>query len=291
MTNATDADPKLKAEIEGWAEPFKVFAAEVLGESTVELDQTLCQKQECVLGNFMADAMLAYRLNQSDTADFALINSGGIRATIDVGPITRGEVLTSFPFGNSIVEIEVTGEELWSTLEGVYSAFSQFNQKIITSKIQVSKNINITWDSAAGNGTKLVSVSIAGAPLVNTTTYNIVTLDFLAGGKYTSPLQNPQITNRNPQAATTSSRRRPTSSPSTPKIKFSSATSPLNPPSPSALKAVSSTLTAPPPARPPPQAALHPGPDPPPARHQLQEPVPEQRLPQAPFTPSVWRLW
>lgn len=130
----------------------------------------------------MADAMLEYRLNVSNTADFALINNGGIRASIDVGPVTRGEVLTSFPFGNSIVEIELSGEDLWKTLEGVYSAFSQFNQKILTSKIQVSRGINITWDSTHANGTKLVSVQIGGAPLDNATIYNIVTLDFLAGG-------------------------------------------------------------------------------------------------------------
>ena len=61
----------------------------------------------------MADAMLAYRLNSTDDADFALINAGGIRATIDQGPITRGEVLTSFPFGNSLVEITISGDDLW----------------------------------------------------------------------------------------------------------------------------------------------------------------------------------
>ena len=61
-----------------------------------------------LLGDFMADAMLAYRLNESASADFALINAGGIRATIDEGPITRGEVLTSFPFGNSLVEISMS---------------------------------------------------------------------------------------------------------------------------------------------------------------------------------------
>lgn len=130
----------------------------------------------------MADAMLAYRLNQSDTADFALINAGGIRATIDEGPITRGEVLTSFPFGNAIVEIELTGEELWKSLEGVYSEASLYNQKVVTSKIQVSRNINITWDSAAANGTRLVSLAIGDEPFSNTTVYNVVTLDFLAGG-------------------------------------------------------------------------------------------------------------
>ncbi|CZT50612.1 related to 5`-nucleotidase precursor [Rhynchosporium secalis] len=182
LTNATAQDPELQAEITAWRGPFEAFAAEVAGESNVELDQTKCRAGECLLGQFMADAMLAYRLNQSDTADFALINSGGVRATIDEGPITRGEVLTSFPFGNAIVEIEVDGDELWKTLEGVYTGVNQYNQKAITSIIQVSKGIEITWDSTESNGTRLVRVNIGDEPLDSEAIYNVVTLDFLAGG-------------------------------------------------------------------------------------------------------------
>lgn len=47
LDNKTIAEPELKAEIIEWAEPFKVFAAQVLGESSVELDQTTCRAKEC----------------------------------------------------------------------------------------------------------------------------------------------------------------------------------------------------------------------------------------------------
>ncbi|KAL3417911.1 5'-nucleotidase [Phlyctema vagabunda] len=182
LTNKTAQNPELQAQIKAWRVPFEAFAAEVLGESLVELDQTTCQLQECLLGDFMADAMLSYRLNQSDTADFALINAGGIRATIDAGDITRGEVLTSFPFGNSIVEITLSGTALWAVLEGVVSDINQVNGRAITSFIQLSRGIRIVYDPAAAVGSRLVSVDIAGAPLVEADVYNIVTLDFLAGG-------------------------------------------------------------------------------------------------------------
>lgn len=136
-----------------------------------------------ILGQFMADSMLAYRLNVSSTADCAILNSGGVRATIDAGPITRGEVLTSFPFGNAVVEIELKGEELWKTLEGVFSQKNQYNEKAVTSTIQVSTNLNITYNSDNANGTKLVSVFVGDKELDMDEIYNIVTLDFLAGGK------------------------------------------------------------------------------------------------------------
>ncbi|KAF2825405.1 Metallo-dependent phosphatase [Ophiobolus disseminans] len=182
ITNTTKQEPELQAQIKKWRGPFEAFAAEVLGTSQVELDQTSCQRGECLLGDFMADAMLAYRKNNSANVDFALINAGGVRATIDEGDITRGEVLTSFPFGNAIVQISLTGKQIWDVLEGIVSTVNVANKKPVTSFFQVSQGIKVDYNPKATNGSRLVSVNIGGKPLANTTTYNVVTLDFLAGG-------------------------------------------------------------------------------------------------------------
>jgi 5'-nucleotidase len=182
ITNTTKQDPGLQAQIEEWRGPFEEFAAEVLGTSQVELDQTTCQQGECLLGDFMADAMLAYRKNNSADVDFALINSGGVRATIDEGDITRGEVLTSFPFGNAIVQIALTGKQIWEVLEGIVTGVSVINGKVVTSFFQVSQGIKVDYNPKAANGSRLVEVTIGGQPLQNGTTYQVVTLDFLAGG-------------------------------------------------------------------------------------------------------------
>lgn len=183
LTNRTAQDAGLQAQIEGWAEPFAAFAAQELGTSNVELVQSTCQRQECLLGNFMADAMLAYTRNLSAGAgDFALINAGGIRAPIDVGPITRGEVLTSFPFGNAVVQVTVNGSTLWNVIEGILSRRSQTNGLPVTSFFQVSQGIRIEYNPNNANGTKLVSVTIANSSLDRSADYDIVTLDFLAGG-------------------------------------------------------------------------------------------------------------
>ncbi|KIV90644.1 hypothetical protein PV10_07927 [Exophiala mesophila] len=182
LTNETDQDPELQLQVDSWRGPFEEFAAQEVGMSLVELDQTTCQRQECLLGDFMADAMFEYRLNSSDSVDFALINAGGIRATIDEGPITRGEILTSFPFGNSIVEITLTGDELWGVLEGIMTRINQNNGRPVTSFLQVSRGIAIEYNPANENGTKLVGVTIGDEPLDLEAEYNIVTLDFLAGG-------------------------------------------------------------------------------------------------------------
>ncbi|KXT13452.1 hypothetical protein AC579_4247 [Pseudocercospora musae] len=182
ITNTTAQNETLQAQIKEWRGPFEAFAAEEIGISNVILDQETCQEQECLLGDFMADAMLAYRQNESDTVDFALINAGGIRATIDEGPITRGDVLTSFPFGNSLVEITMSGGDLWNVLEGIFSGVNPVNSEEVTSFLQVSQGIQIEYNPENDNGTKLVSVSIGDSDLDREAQYNIVTLDFLAGG-------------------------------------------------------------------------------------------------------------
>lgn len=182
ITNTTAQDPGLQAQIKEWRKPFEEFAAQVLGVSNVILDQTTCQQKECLLGDFMADAMYDYRKNASQDVSFAIINAGGIRATIDEGNITRGEVLTSFPFGNAIVELTISGADLRDVLEGIVSKVSQANGRPVTSFLQVSSTLRIQYNPGNVAGSRLVAVTIEDAPLDDAKQYKFVTLDFLAGG-------------------------------------------------------------------------------------------------------------
>lgn len=182
LTNQTAQEPGLQAQIEEWSKPFEAFTNKVLGQSEVPLLQDNCQREECILGDFMADAMFYYRKEMTPDVDFALINSGGIRADIDAGPVTRGEVLTAFPFGNSIVQLTFTGEEIWGILEGIVSGISQFNNREVTSFFQISEGVKVEYNPGNSNGRKLISLDIGGKPVQLDKEYAIVTLDFLAGG-------------------------------------------------------------------------------------------------------------
>jgi 2',3'-cyclic-nucleotide 2'-phosphodiesterase (5'-nucleotidase family) len=173
MTNATAQDKDLQKQIDSWREPFAEFSGEVLGSTNVELDQTTCQQQECLLGDYMADAMLDYRKASSPDVAFALINAGDI---------TRGEVLTAFPFGNAVVEIKLSGSALWDVLEGLVSKVNVGNGKEVTSFFQISSGIKVSYNPTATSGGRLVAVEIGGEALDKSKEYAIVTLDFLAGG-------------------------------------------------------------------------------------------------------------
>lgn len=47
LTNETEQNATLQAQIDEWRIPFEEFAGEVIGVTEVELDQTTCQEQEC----------------------------------------------------------------------------------------------------------------------------------------------------------------------------------------------------------------------------------------------------
>lgn len=129
-----------------------------------------------------SSAMYQYRLDGGGDPDFALINGGGVRATIDVGEITRGEVLTAFPFGNAVVEVTYDGDTLWKILEGLVSMVNQFTGAEVGSFFQVSKNIKVEYNPNNAVGSRLVAVTIGGEPLDAAKEYNMVTIDFLTGG-------------------------------------------------------------------------------------------------------------
>ncbi|KAK0622028.1 Metallo-dependent phosphatase-like protein [Bombardia bombarda] len=189
LTNQTAQEPELQAEINAWRIPFDEFAKEEVGFTNVVLDQTTCQAKECTLGDFICDAMLDYRLNASTPENapaFAITNAGGVRATIDQGTITRGEVITAFPFGNAVVEISITGQQIWDTFKGIFARVNVANGLTVTSGVQVSRGIKIQYiASATGPGTaggRLYSIEIGGEPIDLKKVYKVVTIDFVAGG-------------------------------------------------------------------------------------------------------------
>ena len=106
--------------------------------------------------------MLGYRSNQTKNGmdvrpGFALINAGGIRASIDAGNITRGQVLSSFPFGNAVTQVKYSGADVRKILEGCVSRVSQFNQKKTSSWFQMSTGIEVEYNDAEDAGSNLLT--------------------------------------------------------------------------------------------------------------------------------------
>ena len=78
---------------------------------------------ETNLGDLIADSMMWYVKNRvsdlgvPDENIVAITNGGGIRATIEVGNVSKRSINSVLPFGNTIAAVTVTGAELLEALE------------------------------------------------------------------------------------------------------------------------------------------------------------------------------
>ena len=96
-------------------------AVEVVSNSPVELngDRENVRVRETNLGNVVADSLYQYgQTGFSHPTDIAVTNGGGLRETIAKGkPITKGNVIAVLPFGNTISQIQVTGQQVLDMFE------------------------------------------------------------------------------------------------------------------------------------------------------------------------------
>ncbi|PON25105.1 5'-nucleotidase [Trichoderma gamsii] len=188
MDNTTKVEPELQAKITAWRGPFEDYANEVVGTTENTLDQTACRNGDCLLGEVMADAAFEYVYNltadsrEEQRPSFAFFNAKGVRATIDAGNITRGQVITSFPFSNAVVKLTYSGADLLKILEGAVSGVNQFNNEKLSSGIQVSHNLQVQYDPSKDPGNMLVDARISGQRIDPDKKYIIVTVDFVATG-------------------------------------------------------------------------------------------------------------
>src|SRR5690606_25347792 len=113
---------------------------------------------ESALGNLIADAQ-RWGLG----TEMAFMNPGGIRADLDAGPVTWGELYAIQPFNNPMVKLELTGEQIRRLLNQQWQ--SESDGSIRTRFLQIS-GLSYTWDDRRPVGDKVVEVrDEAGRPL------------------------------------------------------------------------------------------------------------------------------
>jgi len=75
------------------------------------------------MGNLVAEAMLDRVADLGVT--IAIANSGGLRASIEAGDVTMGDVLTVLPFQNTLSTFRVTGQTVIDALENGVSQIEE----------------------------------------------------------------------------------------------------------------------------------------------------------------------
>lgn len=117
LDKSIEPDAAVLTRIKELGAPIEELKAKVVGESSEAIDGTRdnCRARECAMGNLVSDAVLDRVKGQG--VSIVITNGGGLRASIDQGPVTMGEVLTVLPFQNTIATFQIAGADLVAALE------------------------------------------------------------------------------------------------------------------------------------------------------------------------------
>ena len=166
-------------------------------------DRENVRVRETNLGNVVADSLYQYgQTGFSHPTDIAVTNGGGLRETISKDkPITKGNVIAVLPFGNTISQIQVTGQQVLDMFEKSLGSILQVDKagKTVLDEngqpllepsggfLQVS-GVKVYYDTNLPSGKRILAVQVK-----NRTTglydrldlakiYYLTTNDFLAAG-------------------------------------------------------------------------------------------------------------
>ncbi len=169
----------LTAEAERRVAPV---ANRVVGAVAADITRFQNQAGESALGDLIADAQRV-----AMGTDFAFMNAGGLRADlrsvssrglpVPTGTVTYGDLFAIHPFANRLVEMQLTGQQVYALLEQQFPPHQR-----LARMLQIS-GLDYTWDaSQQAAGHRVVEVRAGGRPIERSKRYTVTVNSFLAGG-------------------------------------------------------------------------------------------------------------
>jgi 5'-nucleotidase/UDP-sugar diphosphatase len=163
--NEYPPDERVASLVERYASRVRKVMDEVIGEAEEAITHDVEGREESALGNWQADLMRNFA-----GTDIALQNSFGIRGDILKGKITKRDIYEVSPFGNTLVTMELSGEEIWQILE----------ESVGEAGILQVSGMKVIYNKEKPKGERILEIEIKGKPLKPKKTYSLVTNSFLA---------------------------------------------------------------------------------------------------------------
>jgi 5'-nucleotidase/UDP-sugar diphosphatase len=161
-------DPEVLEVVQQYLAQADERLSQPVGEALVRLDGNWksITFQETNLMNLITDGMRA-----KTGAEIAFQNAGAIRASIEPGIITYRDILHVHPYGNTLILLDMTGEQVREVLNYAATFKPGMGDFLHVSGITWTKNRGIAEN-----------VMVGGAPIERDHIYKVVITSFLAGG-------------------------------------------------------------------------------------------------------------
>ena len=132
--------------------------------------------RETALGDLVADSVAAL-----SGAPIAVVNGGGIRASLYEGEVRNLDLAAVCPYDNQIVKVEMTGQVLLEMLENSLTAYRSSEEVPGGRFLQVS-GLQYTFDSSKAPEERLISAALAdGTPIGESAVYTVAVNNYMAG--------------------------------------------------------------------------------------------------------------
>ena len=196
-------DEKVAAAAKAIIDPIDKAYGEKFAVSEVALNGTKApngnRDSETNLGDLITDAML-WKIRTQATISVpaenvvAITNGGGIRATVKAGDVTKKDINTVLPFGNTLAVVYVTGSELLEALEAStyctpesIGGFPQVaGMQFTVATYETYDKNDESYPNSTYYGPKTINRvtigSINGKDFDPEATYAVITNNFVAGG-------------------------------------------------------------------------------------------------------------
>jgi len=170
-------DPAIVARVAELAGPIAEMKERVVASTAEPIDgeRGSCRAVECPMGNIITDAMLDRVKDQG--VEIAIQNGGGIRASIDAGEVTMGEVLTVLPFQNTLSTFQVSGATVVAALENGVSKIEEG-----AGRFPQVAGMTYTFDASKPAGERISDVMVGGAPIDLEKVYGVVSNNYVRNG-------------------------------------------------------------------------------------------------------------
>ncbi|MDB6178043.1 bifunctional metallophosphatase/5'-nucleotidase [Paracoccus sp. Z330] len=181
LDNSVPEDSEIAGRVKEMAAPIQELRQKVVAEAgaMIDGDRANCRARECQMGVLVADAMLDRVKDQG--VSIAITNGGGLRASIDSGPVTMGEVYTVLPFQNTLATFELSGADIVSALENGASQYEE-----VAGRFSQVAGLQYSVDPAAEAGQRISDVRVRKdgewAAIEPETVYGVVSNNYMRSG-------------------------------------------------------------------------------------------------------------
>ena len=190
----TEEDAETVAVLATFSEKVDELKQQVIGSAAEDLcleripgqgRSTICDASETFSnGSDISNIVSKAFLEMSNTSDICIQNGGGVRIDVPAGDISYDTAYTLLPFANTLVEIEMTGQQIIDTLEEAAIATLDGS----SGAYPYASGLRWNVDLSAAEGERFSSVEINSrvssewTAIDTSATYKVVTNSFIAAG-------------------------------------------------------------------------------------------------------------